>query len=413
LSLGSDTLLLNATNLRKTGLRLPEIGGSFGANILLSTECCRLGLACFVDSRLFVVRPKPENSAATLEFLRGESFGNYWSRYFFNHTLQTEFGPVDLTRWVDFSYLDYHAPKTGCRDIVDMRRAAQDSVLAALQPTLTVVCRTMLKRQAMLSRTIQSVATASCRSKNLKVNVVLATTQPAAELMRNTVARLQKLAPAVPLRGEIVPLGRRFSRTELMYKYLTTAKSDYVWFVDDDDFIFADSLRHIESAINLEKNNLILGNSIVYDEEWSSPEDPQLGGILKFKKRRDYPAKDFLLALGGENCIPVCSAIFPVGVMRERLAGVRAEGDYFEDYFFLCQAFSAPGLDVRALDRTLAGISLHNHGNTVTKTDRTHWDFSYASFFGEFVNLQRTGNAVLWTAAVKYGALAKAEKQAR
>ena len=397
---GEGAAILNLRALRDAGVQAPDLAGDPGQFVTLSLECYRLGLACFVDGRLFAFRDGVDNAAAIARFLEADPFGGYWSTRFLNHAFSTQYGRIDLSSAVRYEFLDFaeEAPQV---DVHQLYEAALDRMVAALGASMTIACRTILTRPALLARAVQSFATAAARCPGLDVRVKLLSSGTSAADLQAEVDRLRPLVPRLRLEADLVPVTERYSRTELMVHALRRAETDYVWFVDDDDFALADSLLHIRSAFNLGKRNIIVADSQVYEEVWD-PGPGNAARLLDWKVTGGFSARNCLQSLGGFNLTPNCSVVFPVALMRPVLERVAALGDYNEDYFFFCLAMSAPGAEVTPVSRPIAGISRHNLGRTQSNGERLHWHDSYSTFIGELVATASFGSPVFWSLAQGY-----------
>jgi hypothetical protein len=114
------------------------------------------------------------------------------------------------------------------------------------------------------------------------------------------------------------------------------------------------------------------------------------------ERLRAYSATDVFRVLKGLNYIPICSMVLPVPLMRQRLQGCLALGDYNEDYFLLLLALTSPRVEVGVLPTEIAAISIRGNENTVAQLDRSYWHYSYASFLLELLNNEEGNSPFLW-----------------
>jgi len=179
-------------------------------------------------------------------------------------------------------------------------------------------------------------------------------------------------------------------------------QGDYIWVVDDDDFVFPSAVRPIARWLAPGGQRLIVGHARRFEEHWSSSAAGArcLKNSIELEKLR---AEGVFHAFDGDNHTPVCSAIFPLSVVKERLSRVAARGDYYEDYFLLMLPLTSARVEVICIDADIAGISLRPGENTVTLLDREHWDMSYATFMNELLRLRSATSPLFWQLAHRPG----------
>lgn len=390
--------LLNLRALRRAGVSLPVLNGGQVWLGVLSLECHRVAtpLACFVDSTLFCVREERMLADAVAFYRTSPAFHAWWKGAFVNHQLATPLGPVALGDHVDYRYLDLQGADTAPprADLLSVSRRLALSLAEARGHSLTIACRTLFRRPAMLARAVRSFAVAAARVPRLRVEVLLLTTRTDVDEAEIQVRRLRDENPGLSLRLDVVRDDKRPSRTAAMREAFHAADTDYVWLVDDDDFVMADAIENIAAQMPILPGPVLLGDSVVLRETWGPEGDPSR--VERWSPVKRYFARDWPLCLRGTNHIPVCSVVFPTAVVKAQTEGVEAIGDYNEDYFFICLTLSALQGEVRTVGGVMACISLHGMGNSVTEEDRTKWHWDYATFIGELMSLPQAGSPVLW-----------------
>jgi hypothetical protein len=407
-SLAGDVLLLNLRHLRKMPL-WPAMPCSImqAAATILSLACysAPTPLACFVDSRLFVVRASNRNGDAFLEMLRtNNEFNRSWRSTFLNTRLATVHGWLDMTECVDYSHLDARH-SSSLIDLAERVATVSHSIAEIRVRSISVLCRSMLNRPQMLTRAIQSIAIAAAREPDLPIEVVLLTSKADVAALDAEVARLQQLCPALKLRGAYCEPQDRPSRTALALHGIRSATTHYVWFLDDDDFLMADAFSTVRAHMNFDDVNIVIGDAVVFEETWND------GHLQNWHEASRFRAQNYLKSLSGLNHTPICSILFPTEMMHERLATVRAAGDYNEDYFLLWYALSSPRAAVRTCAHPLAGISRHGFGSAMAAENRTKWLDDFATFFGEVIASPDTGSAVFWSLAANLAQAQNALKE--
>ena len=399
LAVDGNLLLINRKNFRASQVDYPDLGGFHGYDLVLGLECLAAGLTVLADPRLMVFHESGGSQQPFDDFVSGEVFRDYLTRRFINHSVFSLNGLVDVSGEADFGYLDINRPDDR-KDILACYDQALKQSRKDRKPSLTIGVRSQLERPELLERALASMAVLASDNQGLvELQVAIVSDAPEAELL-GSVARLSGRFPSLPLTGwHVADHGPRFSRANLLIEAFGRCESDYLWFVDDDDFVLPDSIRAVWRRMSPRTNNLIIASSDRYFETWSRLSDHTLF-LEHFRYQERIPASNVLDNFTGDNFLPICSAFFPVRLMRERLREVRGLGDYYEDYFLLMLCMTAPGVELETLDAPVAGISIREAGNTVTEGDRSHWNFSYASFMGELIGGSLLPSPLLWNAIV-------------
>jgi hypothetical protein len=207
--------------------------------------------------------------------------------------------------------------------------------------------------------------------------------------------RLRGLFPETNLSAAVLPVReKRLSRIDLLLGVLRTEERDFVWYVDDDDFLRIGALRSVARMLRPGEPQLVVGHSRIFHEAWTT--EAADGQAVRSEPGPLFPAERVLWALGGENPVPICSMVLPARPLRDRTRDVAALGEYMEDYFLLMQLLTRGETIVDTIDVELAGISIRERGNTVTQTDRTVWHQSQAEVVGESFSRAENNNPLLW-----------------
>jgi hypothetical protein len=397
-----NTLLLNVPALRQGEVRLPDFEGFHGYDVALSIESWLAGLAVFCDRRLFVMHKSGGDQIGFDRFCKGPAFTSYLASRLINTTLPTLNGLLDLGPSQTFRHLDYESSHESRKDI----SVVFDDVLSHARrtaPFLTIICRTQLVRPELLERAMSTFAMAAVEAGDLvQLEILVASDRPHPEVEAAT-ARLREQFPGLALRGiAVAPQQERFSRVGTLFGAIMACQGDYIWVVDDDDFVFPLAVRPIARWLAPGGQRLIVGHARRFEEHWSSSaaEARCLKNSIELEKLR---ADGVFHAFDGDNHTPVCSAIFPLSVVKERLSRVAARGDYYEDYFLLMLTLTSARVEVICIDADIAGISLRPGENTVTLLDREHWDMSYATFMNELLRLRSATSPLFWQLAHRPG----------
>jgi len=407
-TLDCEIVFLNIQKLRTLNFELPDLGHIELFPFVFSLECARHTLPSFVDSRLSGFSNARFLQKSRLSMCEDKAFRAYWGSHFINHEAITRDGRACLREAIDFKAIDFLGDFSQRADIHNLYFAARAKSAASNPPSVTIVCRTMLNREALIKRAFSSIASAAVKCPLIKLNVLLLTPVEDKKKLADLSATLRRLYPRLDIVSYVVPIpGHRYSRTEQCLFGLKQSTGDYTWFLDDDDFIFPDSLKDILGAINREKSNFVIGSCQVFDETWTSKAASANDLSLDKASQGDcFHARNWLNSFSGTNHIPICGILFPTQLMQEQILGLNAIGDYTEDYFLIMVSLSHGDAEVRLVHKTIAGIAYHNRGSTVVDPNPEKWLVDQATFTHELVNTPRLGSPVFWKLAGTCSSLA-------
>lgn len=377
-ALDGNTLLLNLGVLRNNSVRIPDgLRGASLPGLVLVMECYRKGLASAVDSALYVFDQTDVDEYSYKAESNKSNFTKYWSSSFVNQSIDTIHGTIKIDNSIEHlkkdsgdTRLDYYAHAAAV--IKDIYRSRPKKVV-------NIVARTRLDRPNQLRRLLDTIRMARSYSLDmLEIKVVVAANSISSSTPDPSLDSIMSEYPDL----DFTPV--RETRSPNQYPRVYSIKNaldhieegSFVWFVDDDDFIYPESLQYLPPFLS--NNTIFVGDSAIFEEEWAGgetfPSKSRKSGLFKSDHYQD--------CILGENKIPFCSVIYPSGMLKNITAGFSLTGDYCEDYaLFLIASSSATVINVPLL---IAGVSLH-HGNTVSEKNRTHWNYSYTSFISEIV----------------------------
>jgi hypothetical protein len=205
----------------------------------------------------------------------------------------------------------------------------------------------------------------------------------------------------------------RQSRADLLLGAIERAETDYIRFVDDDDYVMPGATQALVRTLMPANDLLVIADSLKVEETWAVPAGEESRVLTESRIAGKFSHQNLFRVLAGANHIPICSVLWPVRFMAKCLADRRALGDYNEDYFLLLAALSAPQVEVRPLDAVIASVSFRGIDNTVNETDRAAWHYSYATFVQEILS-DPVRNPLLWQMAkAGFGARNAPEHAAR
>lgn len=300
---------------------------------------------------------------------RGTSYPEWVS------SLLTAGHPVYLSHRVRFSAhepLDTGAAPTGPRVESSLRHVRRD-------PTVSIVIRTTGDRPALLRRALSSAVAAGASE------VIVASPRSAADP-----TEAAGMAPDVVVRHVSVPEMDLPGRTAALMAGLEAAETDYVWFVDDDDWAEPQSVDAIVGSIHAGDRPVIVGTVTSHEETWSGAE------LAHRRTIRTYVSDEWYRAFTGWNHVPNCALVYPTHQLRDRLATTGVRHDLGEDFALQLLAVTTPGTAVLAIEDVIANVSVRDHGTTVSMVDRTPWLRDLGSHVSSLLDDPHASGTALW-----------------
>jgi len=398
ISLDDNLLLINPQVVRSHTNESPAIR-TIQSGVLLSLECLANGSVIAVSPRLMTLRTETDRSDAQQRLLEDAEFQQYYGTHFVNHYFPAPAGGLLLTDVVDYGYISEPIAKAAQADLPDLHDRGLES--AYRKPSLTICCRTQFRRPEMLERAALSFSVCRDHASLLSdLQIRLVTDQPEA-MAAPDLRRLERIYPAARLECWFHTVReKRLSRIDLLLAALERAETDYIWFVDDDDYVNPSAFQALTRYLVPDCPLLVIASSPRVNEKWESAPDRATGApkrmLTEAHVSEGYSARNIFAVLRGDNQIPICGMIFPVKLLRERFRAHAALGEYCEDYFLLLLALTAPRVEVSVVEIDLATVSARGRENTVAETDRSVWHQSYATFLLEVLNNEEGNSPFLW-----------------
>lgn len=411
ISVDDHVLLIHPAALRKHAEPAPPVE-SLRAGVPLSLECLVNGSVMAVSPRLMVLRTDEEPDDSQPELEADAEFQRYYRDHFLNHRFPVPRGGLDLSGLVDFEYVSNVASAPKQADALELfdRGLAQ----AKKKPSLTICCRTQFNRPEMLERAVLSFSV--CRSQAAVDDGAESQTSLLSDLQIRLITDLPESAgkPALERLTAAYPAARLecwfetvrakwLSRIDLMVAAIRRCQTDYIWFIDDDDYIHPSAFPALARCLVPDSPLLVVASSPRMTEQWETVEGTGDGPAKRIlgpaEKSAGYPAAGIFGVLRGNNQIHLCGSIFPVKLMRERLRHCEPLGEYSEDYYLLLLAVTAPRVEVMIIETELAAFSARGTENTTAETDRSIWHQSYATFLLEVLNNEEGNSPFLWQQA--------------
>lgn len=258
--------------------------------------------------------------------------------------------------------------------------------VARPEPTITFGVRTALTRPAMLDRAIESIAAVGGDG----ARVFLTGTLPADRLERE-VERLRTSYPGLQWQWQPLSPGSQPSRSAGIEMVIAGADTDYVWFLDDDDYLEPGATDRVITAIHTSGRPIVVGRSARIREEWKDDR------LTASRREAPFDSSVWFNAFTGWNSLPVCSIVYPRAAVHSRLVDRSLDHDLGEDYALFLLALTDPGQDVVVVEETIANVSLRPGGdNVVTATDREEWLLNIASFLSDLTRNGTAGAPMPW-----------------
>ena len=298
--------------------------------------------------------------------------------------------PVFLTRRLRYSSISDRGPQGS--QITSDRPSAQaaDVSLGTIRtdPSITVVIRTMFERPWLLNRNLAALAAEHQRSPILEAIVV-----STADISKfsNSSTQINGSIETLPLemlqaREDSIP-----SRSAAMLAGLAAARGDYVWYVDDDDWIAEGSVQSIKDAVHALDRPILIGASEVFEEHWEE------SILTTSSPTRRYLPREWYRAFTGWNFLPNCSVALPRILAQHRISECPITRNFGEDYALQLLLLTAPGSTVQVIDETIANISRRSGSdNAVTMTDRVPWLRDLGSHISDLSRDPSTSTAAFW-----------------
>jgi hypothetical protein len=267
-------------------------------------------------------------------------------------------------------------------DLNHLHKSVHDLLLGSLSkgveaPSLTIVTRTQFGRLPALSRCLESVLSFAAEFDDPRLTLVLAS---------------DKQRPPefeIPESFEFVqasyPPGKD-SRFLLVREAVSKIKSDYYFFVDDDDWMFPNHAVQLKRTLSVSpRGSVVFVNTQHYLEgDWGA-QGLDVASKYSISAGSVFHARNYIKGLSGKNFTPFCGVVLPStafeGVSDEAFAQV----EYAEDYFLILRSLYKRGMPI-IFDGHLAGISIREDGNTVTDVGATKWQRAKANVGYHLIN---------------------------
>lgn len=329
--------------------------------LALSLEVLRSGralllaphLACYRDDRI------PPESGNLLQ--HGNDADSWMAQRVANVSIDTYRGRVDLNGISDsFRH---------CERIDLALQSLRNAQVGRDVETVTIVTRTRFERPAFLDRAV------------LTTRMFIAAAEHA--IFEHCVISGPAFTPRSSLPDSVRYLSGSTNREVddrflLVREAASKLESRYLWFIDDDDWLFPNAAEQISLMVSLAPPGSSLFMDVMHfaESNFETTMDGPPSSLVRPIRR--FPASQFASGLTGQNFTPFSGMILD----RESVLGIPAEVfdriTYFEDYtLILTSILGRERLSV-SLGVLASGVSMRSGDHSATQPDRRPWNASLA-----------------------------------
>lgn len=286
-------------------------------------------------------------------------------------------------------FLRRREPSNFLMDLTDSKckPGANTSARAFLgeRRSLTIVTRTRFSNLNLFYRCVKSVAEfkAACQSLEIK-HIVVSDAAPPLELQ-----------PEHSYDHLIFERRSDDSRFTLIQDVLPKIQSDFVMFLDDDDWLIAESSQEIEHGIfSYPKNCVFHLGATVFSESLASDRSLESSRVS-----HTVPAQAARTAFLGFNQTPFSAVLWPLEVLARIPSQAFGSITLLEDLYVLLTSWTSSNVPV-FLPYDFAQISIRGTGNSQNQKNRSEWIRAQANL-GSLLALDP--NWQHWPASINIG----------
>lgn len=309
----------------------------------------------------------------------------------YNAEWQTSFGQID------FEFLETTSPVMQApipsESKVDLAKALEDVATGDIEmPDISIVVRTIFGRKYLLYRLLASIVRAKLDNQSLEV--VLSSDLPKPK-EPEWVEQIQDDFPQLNI---VINRNKKgvYSRVNNMLGGIKAAQKEYVWFVDDDDYVDVYSFKTLKKAFNFSKPGLVFFDTSLHKEKWvESTSGARV--LADSQPGKKYEGKNWIYLFSGVNQIPICGFIAQRELLLSGIDKFELKYDYSEDYVLLLLIIVLNKDPVELINETLVHVSLRDDGeNTVTEVDRSKWVRDISNFLYDLQSEPKIASMGFW-----------------
>lgn len=262
---------------------------------------------------------------------------------------------------------------------------------------ISFIIRTQFKRIFFLKRLLSSISVAK-QQINIVVEIILS--HDIKHVNEEVISQLKKQYVDLEIKTinnyqeKHIP-----SRTRNLIGGIKCASGNFIWCIDDDDYLYPEALKVFCKHVLPQNNIIYFCGSDVHEENWDLISDNR-AVLISSKKMKSYKADNWFHAFRGYNSLPICSIIAERGLVLDRISKIPLRHDLSEDYTLLLILLASKNISVEIIQDQIVGISLRKgHDNVVDMEDRSKWLRDIFSFLYDCYSSGHFGSEVFWKIA--------------
>ncbi|MBY0346482.1 MAG: hypothetical protein K2P98_06435, partial [Neisseriaceae bacterium] len=367
-----NVMLINTKQARKQGLLMPAFEGFHLYDIVLSIEMLSRSMAVLVAPDLACVHLSGGEQLGFDVAKNSESFKKYLAGVLNNKRIDS------LNGFIEGVAQTQHQSESAVVKKIDLYHASlKQASFGRSKKTVAIVTRTQFKRPQLLTRTLSSVSAFIAAAGE-------ATTFMHYLVSDRVVSDDFDSGCATVLYADLACNTTVDTRYRLVEYAAKNIDADFLWFLDDDDWLFPNEASTLALTINTSPLDSLF---VVASKHFK---ETNIAGTVHYNTvpSTHFCPADFLRSIVGNNTIPFCGLIFSKQALLSIPPSAYTKITYFEDYFsFLYTLASGRYLPV-IVEPLLVGISIRSieEGQSVIAQDRSLWDQSLAEFASILAN---------------------------
>jgi glycosyltransferase involved in cell wall biosynthesis len=250
--------------------------------------------------------------------------------------------------------------------------------------SLSIVTRTCFARMPYLKRLIASIIRANTNDTDIELVI---STDVSDDVAQKGIGDLLSDFPQLPIVLSNNRDKQGVSRVRNLLEGIATASKEYVWIVDDDDYIATESLEILQSKMLFNQTPFLFCSSDVVKEKWFHEGNRSV--LESSVASETYSAKNWIYLFSGANQIPICGFIVPREHLNNQLSKISLEQNLSEDYALILALLASVDIPrIQEVSQSLCKISVREgEDNTVNMINRRPWT---SDIHGFLINLLRT-----------------------
>ncbi len=320
----------------------------------------------------------------------------------------------DLTKvfanYVDFGPINTFVGQITEQELVDNPKDSDRQFLGSLSKkheaillsncgpvSLSIVTRTCFARIPYLKRLLASVVRAVDEESDIEL-IIASDIEP--EKANSVMKEIKHEYADLNLNYVDTSNEPGVSRVRNLTGGINAATKEYVWIVDDDDYITADAITQIRQKLLLGAKPFIFASSDVVNEQWFHDES---GSVLESSvPTTTYHAKSWKFLFGGSNQVPICGFISPREHIIAQIAKINLAENLSEDYALLLALLASTELPrIDEIETSISKISVRQgEDNTVNMIDRRPWTRDIHGFLTDILQDSRLVDEGFWNLLV-------------